>query len=1034
MMSKLKNWRTLSFALWTLVTAIVLITMPDMDRLIKEKGQIAIPETEQSAIAYKMLQEMEPQGGEAYSIIAVFNSGNEEALSTEQRQQVADVVKELQSKKQQLGITEMVSHLDGEEIEQQLVAEDGTTILTQLSVTREQGSITEVAEALHSIIDSSALQTYLTGSELVGTDFMNSTQEGVQKTEIIAVIFILAVLVLVFRSPIVPVISLLTVGVSYLVSMGVIAQLVDQFNFPFSNFTQVFLVVVLFGIGTDYNILLYTRFKEELSSQDNAFLATKATFKFAGKTVVYSGIAVLIGFASLILANFKLYQATSAVAIGVAVLLLVLMTLNPFFMVLLGKKMFYPVKTFKGHGDSRLWGFLAKSAAFRPFFAVILVLVISIPFIMSYSNTLNFNDLWEVDDKYESKQGINVIEKHFSPGFSSPATLVLQAEQPLDDVSSLQILDELADKISKIDGVSEVYAPTRPAGEKIKELYINDQANELKAGLGDANSGIGTIHEGLASANEQMAGGDTNDLANVQQLIDGTSEVKNGVAALNNALNDLTAGLTNGTTGAQQLANGLTSLNNNIQVLSNATTQLHIAYSQLENGLASYNQHFTSIAQAIDSAAAGYQQIEALMTSLLETKPELAEDGNIQQTLGIAKSAQQQLQELSSKVQQLAGQHQMAMTSFKEANGALGEVNTGLDQMKTGVAQLQQGANELTNGFQKGADGSQQIASNTGQLQQGVAQIHQGQQQLLTGLQDLQEQMGQLQAGLTESTEGLAQVSDGLQQSQDYLSDLSTAKSSEKFYVPQDILESEDFQEALNMYMSDNRQFATMTIILETNPYSQQAMPIIQEIKQQVATALEGTSLQDTKAAIGGKSSENVDLKNVSEQDFLRTATIMLIGIALVLMVITRSIAHSIFIVGSLLLAYFTALGASELISSYVLNIDQLSWNVPFFSFIMIVALGVDYSIFLMMRYNELEDNPTEQIVQASRHIGGVVLSAALILGGTFAALIPSGVLTLIQVALVVLIGLVFLSFIAMPVLLPGLIGLMNKVKGFTKK
>lgn len=1034
MMSKLKNWRTFSFALWTLVTAVVLMTMPDMDRLIKEKGQIAIPETEQSAIAYEMLQEMDPKGGEAYSIIAVFNSGNEEALSIEQRQQVADVVKELQSKKQQLGITEMVSHLDGEEIEQQLVAEDGTTILTQLSVDREQGSITEVAEALHSIIDSSALQTYLTGSELVGTDFMNSTQEGVQKTEIIAVIFILAVLVLVFRSPIVPVISLLTVGVSYLVSMGVIAQLVDQFNFPFSNFTQVFLVVVLFGIGTDYNILLYTRFKEELSSQDNAFLATKATFKFAGKTVVYSGIAVLIGFASLILANFKLYQATSAVAIGVAVLLLVLMTLNPFFMVLLGKKMFYPVKTFKGHGDSRLWGFLAKSAAFRPFFAVILVLIISIPFIMSYSNTLNFNDLWEVDDKYESKQGINVIEKHFSPGFSSPATLVLQAEQPLDDVSSLQILDELADKISKIDGVSEVYAPTRPAGEKIKELYINDQANELKAGLGDANSGIGTIHEGLASANEQMAGGDTNDLANVQQLIDGTSEVKNGVAALNNALNDLTAGLTNGTTGAQQLANGLTSLNNNIQALSNATAQLHTAYNQLENGLASYNQHFTSIAQAIDGAAAGYQQIEALMTSLLETKPELTEDANIQQTLGIAKSAQQQLQELASQVQQLAGQHQMAMTSFKEANGALGEVNTGLNQMKTGVVQLQQGANELTNGFQKGANGSQQIASNTGQLQQGVAQIHQGQQQLLTGLQDLQEQMGQLQAGLTESTEGLAQVSDGLQQSQDYLSDLSTAKSSEKFYVPQDILVSEDFQEALNMYMSDNRQFATMTIILETNPYSQQAMPIIQEIKQQVATALEGTSLQDTKAAIGGKSSENVDLKNVSEQDFLRTATIMLIGIALVLMVITRSIAHSIFIVGSLLLAYFTALGASELISSYVLNIDQLSWNVPFFSFIMIVALGVDYSIFLMMRYNELEGNPTEQIVQASRHIGGVVLSAALILGGTFAALIPSGVLTLIQVALVVLIGLLFLSFIAMPVLLPGLIGLMNRVKGFTKK
>ena len=94
-----------------------------------------------------------------------------------------------------------------------------------------------------------------------------------KKTEVISIIFILVV-ILVFRSPVVPIVSLLTVGISYLVSMGIIAQL-DQFNFPFSNFTQVFVVVVLFGVGTDYNILLYTRFKEELSKQENAFLATK---------------------------------------------------------------------------------------------------------------------------------------------------------------------------------------------------------------------------------------------------------------------------------------------------------------------------------------------------------------------------------------------------------------------------------------------------------------------------------------------------------------------------------------------------------------------------------------------------------------------------------------------------------------------------------------------------------------------------------------------------------------------------------------
>ena len=444
------------------------------------------------------------------------------------------------------------------------------------------------------------VKTYLTGSDLIAGDFLKSSQEGVKKTEVISIIFILVVLILVFRSPVVPIVSLLTVGISYLVSMGIIAQLVDQFNFPFSNFTQVFVVVVLFGVGTDYNILLYTRFKEELSKQENAFLATKETFKSAGKTVLYSGIAVLIGFASLALASFKLYQSTSAVAIGVAVLLLVLTTLNPFLWCFLGKGMFYPVKTFKGHEDSRLWGFFAKNSVVRPFVALIIVFVISIPFILKYSNTLNYNDLFEVDNKYESKMGINVIEDHFPPGFSSPSTLVIQSDKSWMK-ELLQIVDELTDKISKVKGVSEVYAPTRPTGEKIKELYLNKQAGELNTGLGDADGGIKEINDGLTDAKNKMGSNDSNSLANVQKLIDGTNEAKNGVSALGTALHQLSNGINDGAQGAQQIESGLASVNENINVLSNATS--HACWlCTVRKGLNSYDQYFGSISQAIDGA------------------------------------------------------------------------------------------------------------------------------------------------------------------------------------------------------------------------------------------------------------------------------------------------------------------------------------------------------------------------------------------------------------------------------------------------
>ena len=79
--------------------------------------------------------------------------------------------------------------------------------------------------------------------------------------------------------------------------------------------------------------------------------------------------------------------------------------------------MFYPVKHLKVMRIVAYGDLFAKNSVARPFIALIIVLVISIPFVLKYSTTLNYNDLFEVDNKYESKIGINVIEDHFPPGF-----------------------------------------------------------------------------------------------------------------------------------------------------------------------------------------------------------------------------------------------------------------------------------------------------------------------------------------------------------------------------------------------------------------------------------------------------------------------------------------------------------------------------------------------------------------------------------------------------------------------------------------
>jgi len=1027
--------RTASFVIWVAISIIMIVTMPNLDNLVREKGQTEIPAYTQSQIAAELLTEMADEGTDTYQFISVFTSGSDEALTDTQLEEVNQAIQTLKDNSKELGITDMLTPTDSEEAKKQLVSEDGSTILTQISVDQKQGTVEEAAQSLREQTELKTVDSYYTGTDIVMDDFAKSSQEGIKKTEVIAIVFILVVLILVFRSPVVPFISLITVGVSYIVSLGIVTQLVDKFNFPFSNFTQVFLIVVLFGIGTDYNILLYTRFKEELGKGGHILKAITETYRTAGKTVIYSGIAVFIGFIVLYLAEFKLYQATSAVAIGVAVLLLVLLTLNPFFMAVFGIKMFWPAKSVAGHSENKIWLFLAKHSFFRPIAALVIVAVISVPFILKYSDELNYNDLVEISDEYESKQAINVIEDHFPSGFSSPTTLVIKADDSLATQKGLQDIDQLAEVISNVKGVSQVLSVTRPAGDKIQDLYIQEQTNTLNEGLGSAQEGLGTINEGLSEAENKLGQVDENSFDSVQQLIDGTSSMEQGVGQLSDALNQVAQGFEDGANGASELANGLSSLKQSVGDLSAGASQLQKGYGEIENGFSAFTELFTTMEGAIASSTQGYAAIEQSMNALVQSNPELANDENVQTVIGTAKAAQTQLSQLAAKLQELTPQYNQAVTSLQEANAAFAQITNGLQQVETGAGQLQTGATSLASGLESGESGVHQISSKTGELKTGLSTVNDGQKQLQDGLTELQDKMKQLQDGLAQSTDGLTEISDGLLDAQDYLGDVSSSDSNSVFYIPQEVLDGEEFEESLNMYMSDNRTMTKMTIILDVNPYSKEAMSIIEEIDSQIKATAKSSSLADAEIALGGKSTANVDLQQISSDDFTRTIVIMMIGIALVLVVITRSIWQPIMIIASLILAYYTSLGIAELLSEAILGQDILSWNVPFFSFIMIVTLGVDYSIFLMMRYHEVKEQGSVGIIDAAKHIGGVVLSAAVILGGTFAALIPSGIVTLMQVAILVLVGLVLLSFLMLPVFMPAVMGLPEKMKNvFSKK
>lgn len=366
----------------------------------------------------------------------------------------------------------------------QLVSDDGKSILTSVTVNWNDREPSEVSKLLYETIENVKVDHYYTSQWLINEDLMSSSEEGLKKTEGITVVFILVVLLLVFRSVVAPVIPLLTVGMSYLVSQSIVAMLVDQFDFPLSNYTQIFLVAVLFGIGTDYCILLLSRFKEEMTHHESVPSAIVATYKNAGRTVFFSGVAVMIGFAAIGFSQFILYQSAAAVAIGVAMLLLGLFTIVPFFMAVLGQKIFWPSKQSAEHGESKLWGTVGSFSLARPFLSLLIVAAVCVPFLFAYDGELSYNSLDEISGDVNSINAFNAIADSFGPGESMPTQVILKNDERMDSAEYIELAENISSELEKVDLVDTVRSVTRPTGEPIEDFFVSKQAETLVPALG----------------------------------------------------------------------------------------------------------------------------------------------------------------------------------------------------------------------------------------------------------------------------------------------------------------------------------------------------------------------------------------------------------------------------------------------------------------------------------------------------------------------------------------------------------------------
>ncbi|WP_347756126.1 MMPL family transporter [Agrococcus sp. ProA11] len=198
-------------------------------------------------------------------------------------------------------------------------------------------------------------------------------------------------------------------------------------------------------------------------------------------------------------------------------------------------------------------------------------------------------------------------------------------------------------------------------------------------------------------------------------------------------------------------------------------------------------------------------------------------------------------------------------------------------------------------------------------------------------------------------------------------------------------------------------------------PDSDAAQAVVREMR----AVVQGES---AAAAVGGPTATAIDTNDASQRDRALIIPIVLVVISLILMLLLRSVIAALLLLATTVLSYGTALGVGALILT-ALGVPAMDPSVPLFAFVFLVALGVDYNIFLMTRVREEVATLGHRrgVLRGLRVTGGVITSAGVVLAATFAALGVIPVLFLLQLAIIVALGVLIDTTLVRSLLVPAL-------------
>lgn len=176
-------------------------------------------------------------------------------------------------------------------------------------------------------------------------------------------------------------------------------------------------------------------------------------------------------------------------------------------------------------------------------------------------------------------------------------------------------------------------------------------------------------------------------------------------------------------------------------------------------------------------------------------------------------------------------------------------------------------------------------------------------------------------------------------------------------------------------------------------------------------------------ALVGGVTAINLDTNTTAQNDLFKIIPIILIVILVILIILLRAIVAPLKLIASVVISYAATLGVAALVFNHLFNFPGADPSVPLFGFVFLVALGVDYNIFLMTRVREesLKIGTRPGILRGLGVTGSVITSAGVVLAATFAALSIIPILFLVEISFIVSFGVLLDTVIVRSLLVPAI-------------